>query len=209
MTGRSPYGETAPAASTATVDLNAYAHNLRVVKEMAGQAGLMPIIKADAYGHGLVQVGRKAVECGAAMLGVATVQEGVTLRQAGLTLPIVVLFQPDLFALEAVVQHNLTLVISDVTTAEALGDLARRANRVVPVHCMIDTGMGRQGFDLASAESDIQYLTRISHIDIEGICTHFSQAQKKDDDYTLNQIRLFRNAASPMKRCTPATAPAS
>jgi alanine racemase len=60
--------------------------------------------------------------------------------------------------------------------------------------------MGRQGFDLASAESDIQYLTRISHIDIEGICTHFSQAQKKDDDYTLNQIRLFRNAAKQLER---------
>lgn len=189
------------APSTATIDLDAYAHNLRSVREMAGaDAKIMAVVKANAYGHGLAQVARKAAASGAAMIGVAMVEEGIALREAGVTIPVVVLFQPDVTALDAVVEHNLTLILSDVVTAEALGDVARKANRVVQVHCMIDTGMGRQGFAPESAESDIQYLTRISHIDIEGICTHFAQANRRDDEFTLNQIKVFRGIAKQLER---------
>lgn len=189
------------AASTAIIDLDAYAHNLRVVRELAGPgAAVMAVVKANAYGHGLVPVGKKAAAYGAAMLGVAMVEEGVALREAGIRVPIAVLFQPDADALDAVVEHNLTLIVSDVATAEALGEVARRANRVVPVHCMLDTGMGRQGFDAATAETEILRVTRFSHIDIEGICTHFAQANKRDDEYTQNQIRVFRNVAKQLER---------
>jgi len=189
------------APSFATVDLDAYAHNLRAVRDFAGPgAKLMAVVKANAYGHGLVPVARKAVAAGAAMLGVATVEEGMALREAGITAPVVLLFQPGTDALTAVVEHNLTLVIADRATAENLGDIARRANRVVPVHCQIDSGMGRQGFDIETAATEIQFLTRISHIDIEGLCTHFPIANKKDDEFTLNQVRAFRNVAKQLER---------
>src|SRR5690606_15424491 len=82
--------------------------------------------------------------------------------------------------------------ISDVATAELLGDLAHRANKVVSVHCKIDTGMGRQGFSQETAAQDIQFITRISHIDIEGLLTHFPSANLPEDPYTYNQIKIFR-----------------
>jgi alanine racemase len=189
------------APSFATIDLDAYAHNLRVVRDLSGpDAKILAVVKANAYGHGLVPVARKAVATGAAMLGVATVDEGVTLRDAGITAPVVVLFQPAIDALPAVVEYGLTLVLADRDTAEHLGEIARKANRVVPVHCQIDSGMGRQGFDIESAANDIQFLTRISHIDIEGLCTHFPIANKKDDEFTLNQVRAFKNVAKQLER---------
>jgi len=79
-----------------------------------------------------------------------------------------------------------------VATAETLGEMAHRTNRVVRVHCQVDSGMGRQGFNLETAAQDIQFLTRISHIDIEGIATHFPSAEKPDEPFTYNQIKQFK-----------------
>lgn len=187
--------------SKAIIDLQAYAHNVATVQALCGNAcGVMAIVKANAYGHGAAPLARAAIACGARMLGVATVDEGIELRKAGIESPILVLFQPAADALPAVVEYRLTLMIADVGIAEALGTLAQRANRVVPVHCIVDTGMGRQGFDLERAAIDIQYLTRISHIDIEGIATHFPVADRVDDTFTLEQIRSFKQLLRTLER---------
>lgn len=179
--------------SRAIIDLNAYANNMAVVQQLIGaHGGIIAVIKANAYGHGLLPIARAALAHGARMLGVATVDEGITLREAGLDAPILVLFQPDPEGLPDVIEHRLTLMIADVATAELLGELAHRNNRVVQVHCQVDSGMGRQGFALETAASEIQYLTRISHIDIEGIATHFPSAEIADDGFTYGQIRSFK-----------------
>src|SRR5690606_16888592 len=152
-------------ASRAIIDCAAYRHNLDVVRQLVGPtAKVMAVVKSDAYGHGMIPMAEQAVRWGVSMLGVATVEEGVRLRRAGIR-------QTDWEALPAVIEHRLTLAISDVATAELLGDLAHRANKVVSVHCKIDTGMGRQGFSQETAAQDIQFITRISHIDIEGLLT--------------------------------------
>jgi len=189
------------ALSRAMIDLDAYAHNLKVVRERIGAGpAIMAVIKANAYGHGSAPIARKALASGASMLGVATIEEGIALRAAGIEGPVVVLFQPPADALEAVVEHGLTLVVADVPTAEQLGRIAQRAGRLVKVHCQIDSGMGRQGFDIGSAVSEIQFLTRISHIDIEGVCTHFPTADKPDDEFTMNQFKAFRGALRQLER---------
>ncbi|MCF6285489.1 MAG: alanine racemase [Candidatus Hydrogenedentes bacterium] len=180
--------------SQAIVDLAAYEHNLSVVRSLIGpKCGIMAVVKADAYGLGAVAVARRALKFGAAMLGVATVNEGIELRESDIDVPILLLMQADHDALAPVIKHNLTLMLSDVKTAEVLGDMARKANTVVPVHCMVDTGMGRQGFAIETAAEDIQYLTRISHIDIEGIATHFPVASRANDDFTYGQIKVFKH----------------
>lgn len=180
--------------SRAIVDLNAYCHNLEVVRRfIGGQTDIIAVVKANAYGHGLIAIARKAVDCGIAMLGVATVDEGLQLRDAGIDAAILVMVQPDTGALSLALEGRLTVMTSDVPTTERLGELAHRANRVVPVHCMIDSGMGRQGFSLDSADDDLQYLTRISHIDIEGIATHFPVADHAENAFTYNQIKLFKH----------------
>jgi alanine racemase len=179
--------------SRAIIDLGAYRHNLGAVRSYIGdKARIIAIVKADAYGHGLVPIAQQAAQEKVAMIGVATVEEGLHLREAGIETPILVLFQPDSDALGAIIEHRLTLMIADAATAELLGEMAHRVNRVVRVHCQVDSGMGRQGFALETAAQDIQYLTRISHIDIEGIATHFPTAEKPEDPFTYNQIKTFK-----------------
>ncbi|HIJ72648.1 MAG TPA: alanine racemase [Candidatus Hydrogenedentes bacterium] len=177
----------------AIVDLAAYSHNLSVVQRLIPRnCAIQAVVKADGYGHGAIPVARRAVEYGVEMLGVATVNEGIALREAGITAPILVLGQPPPDGLIAAVVHDLRLMISDTSAAERVGEHARRANKVLPIHCKIDSGMGRQGFDIDSVTAELEYLTRISNIDIEGIATHFPVADAPDDDFTLNQIRLFK-----------------
>jgi alanine racemase len=179
--------------SRAIIDLSAYAHNLSIVRSLIPpQCGIMAVVKTNAYGLGNVPIARRAVAEGVRMLGVTTVDEGMALRKAGIEAPIVVLVQPHEEALPAVVEHNLRVMVSDVALAERLGELARRTNRVVPVHCKIDTGMGRQGFASDKAIDILRSLTRISPIDIEGIATHFADADGADDAFTAHQVWQFR-----------------
>jgi len=183
------------------VDLNAYAENLQLVRSLIPpDCNIMAIVKANAYGHGLVPVARRALAEGVAMLGVAGVDEAVELREAGVTAPVLVLMQPSLDALPAVVDYNLRVMISDTSTAERLGDLAQKAKKVVPVHCKVDSGMGRQGFEIEQAVRDMMFLTRISNIDIEGIATHFPVADLQNDPFTLNQIKSFKHFLKQLDR---------
>jgi alanine racemase len=189
------------APSRAIIDLSAYKHNLGVVRELIPrQSAVMAVVKANAYGHGAVRIAKAAIEAGVSMLGVASIPEGVELRQAGITAPILVLVHPAESALHAAIEFGLRVMISDVRMAERLGELARRANRVVPVHCKVDTGMGRQGFDPEGLLNDLLHLTRISHIDIEGIATHFPVADQAKEPFTVNQIRRFRHLLRQIQR---------
>jgi alanine racemase len=126
------------------------------------------------------------------MLAVATVAEGLELRDAYPDIPILVLVQPSDDELALAIQNGLHLTLSDLKTAERIGEIARKANRIVDVHCEIDTGMGRQGFQIDVEPKAILKITRISNVDIEGIFTHFPDADRDDSTFTLNQIKIFR-----------------
>ena len=183
--------ETSP--SRAIIDLNAYANNIATVRRFIGaQTQIIAVVKANAYGHGLLPIAQKALTLDVPMLAVATIDEGISLRQAGIDAPILVMVQPEPAALPSIIEFGLRVMLSDIAAAERLGVLALRAKRVVPVHCKVDTGMGRQGFHFDSAPKDIQFLTRISHIDIEGIATHFPVADQPEDAFTYDQIKLFK-----------------
>lgn len=180
-------------ASRAIVDLGAYAHNLGVAQHAAGpRRALAAVIKANGYGLGALPLARRAREAGAAMLAVATMDEGVELRDGGIEGPILILMQPASEALHAAVAYDLTPMLCDLGAGKLLGDLARKAGRVLPVHCMVDTGMNRQGFSLASAARDIPSLARIAHLNIEGIATHFPIAERARDPFTLGQIDALK-----------------
>jgi alanine racemase len=127
------------------------------------------------------------------MLAVATVDEAIQLRQNNITASILVMVQPHEDASPLVIEHNLRLMLSETDGGAALGELARRANKVVPVHCKVDTGMGRAGITMDAVVKTLRYLTRISHIDIEGVATHFPVADVMRDPFTGEQIRQFRH----------------
>jgi alanine racemase len=126
------------------------------------------------------------------MLAVATVAEGVELRNAGIEAPILVLVQAGPEDFEAAIRHKLRLSVSNIDLVEKLGDQARKAASVINVHCEIDTGMSRQGFSVETAAAELRSLTRISHVDIEGIYTHFATAERPEDGFADHQLQLFR-----------------
>jgi alanine racemase len=177
--------------SRIVIDLAQYRQNLEAVRKLTGeQARLAAVVKHNAYGHGFLPMARTAATL-SSMLGVATVDEALALRQAQIETPILVLDSLPHARLGAAIEHRLTVVLSDVGTAEALGELAHRVNRVVRVHCLVNTG-GGFGFAPDSAVEDIQYITRISHIDIEGICTTLGSGSRSDETLVANQLKVFR-----------------
>lgn len=179
--------------STLTVDLHNYSLNLEKIRgRLPNGCDILAVVKANAYGLGAVPTAKRAIEAGVAMLGVATVAEGTELREAGIEAPILVLMQPRQDDLPIAVKDKLRVTLSDLQTAEWLGDIARKAKSVASVHCEIDTGMGRQGFALEEAPQGLSDVTRISNVDIEGVFTHFPSADIAEDPFTENQIRSFR-----------------
>ena len=191
---------TAP-ASCATIDLAAYRNNLtQIRKHLDPATQLLAVVKANAYGHGMLPMARAAVEHGVDMLGVATVEEGIALREEGFPTPILLLFQPTPDTFSAVVEYELTVMLADVSSAEKLGAVANKHNKEVSVHCMIDTGMNRQGIDPEIAFSDVHQITRISHLDLQGLATHFPSADVIEDANTQQQIQHFKEMLSRFER---------
>ncbi len=187
--------------SRVIVDLKAYAYNLGLVKQMIPKdCQIMAVVKANAYGHGATAIAQAAAANGATMLGVASIDEGTELRQAGIDTPILVMLQPAEDCIPEVIKHDFRLMISDLATAEAIGEYARKVNKIVAVHCKVDTGMGRQGVDIGEALSVMHSMTRLSNIDIEGVATHFPVADSPNDPFTSGQVKLFKNLLKQLEK---------
>lgn len=187
------------APSYASVDLSAIRHNFLALQSMAHQqmvAGhhrhmdLITVIKADAYGHGMIEVARVLDECGAKFFGVSNVQEGILLREAGFKQRIL-LFETTFPELAApIVEFDLTPTLCTYELASALNDHARSINKRCDVHLKIDTAMGRLGVPLKGAIDFLQRLQSMDHLALEGVYTHFPSADS-DETLTLRQIKAF------------------
>jgi alanine racemase len=174
------------------VDLEAISHNVRRVAEMVGPAvSVLAVLKADGYGHGMVRVACTALNNGARYLGVASINEGVMLRQSGIDAPILVLgFTPAWQARELVLS-DLSATVFNHEVARALSRAARELNSPVRVHVKVDTGMGRLGLLPGEAIPFVHDLLTLPSLVLEGIFTHFSVADS-DPDYSRWQIGRFR-----------------
>ena len=176
------------------IDLGAIAHNVRRLKELAGDAQLMISLKADAYGHGAIQVAQTALHNGASWLGVACLSEGVALRQAGIAAPILILgFTPAWQARDAL-RHDLTATVFDAEVAQAFSRAALALDRQARVHIKIDTGMGRLGIFPRDAAAFVASLIGLPGLVIEGIFTHLSVADGASEwevAYTAEQLAAF------------------
>jgi len=164
------------------VDLSAIRHNLLEVRKFVGpRVRILSVVKANAYGHGMVPVARALGEAGTDFLGVASVVEGVTLRRQGILQKILVLGQ--LLPEEAplVVQHDLIQAVGDWNGAAALNQAAAAMDRPVAVHLKIDTGMGRYGVWHEEAVSLSRQLAQLPNLKVEGILTHLPMAGQNVD----------------------------
>ena len=177
----------------AIIDLDAIAYNMTNIKSKVGkETGIIGIIKADAYGHGSVEISKVILENGADWLAVAVVDEGINLRKNGIAAPILLLgYTPEL-RLEDVVNNGFIQTVYTYETAKKLSDVAVRLGKTAVIHIKIDTGMGRIGYRVNEASADeIVKISELPNIEVNGMFTHFSTADEKDKNYTLNQYNKF------------------
>ena len=181
----------------AEIDLDILANNMRNIKKLAGNKEVMAVVKADAYGHGALDVAPCLLENGASRLAVAMLTEAVELRNNNITAPIMILGYTPLYLGEELINYDIEQTIYDLDYAKELSSLALSLNKKAKVHIALDTGMGRIGF-LPTDESfkAICEICTLDGLDVIGIFTHFSSSDEKDKDYTqyqFNQIYDFIN----------------
>lgn len=186
--------------TVARVDLEALRFNVGQARRLAGGRDLIAVVKADAYGHGAAAVARALEADGVRRFGVALVEEGRALREAGLRGEILVLGgftpdqAPDLVALE------LSAAIFHHDHAAALDAAAVRAGRVAPIHVKIDTGMGRLGFPVETAAQAVARVAQYPGLRLDGLMTHFADADLADPAYAREQIARFDAVAEAVAR---------
>jgi alanine racemase len=189
---RTPLRQLPPTRPTrAEVDLTAMAHNLGVERAVAPGSRLYAVVKADAYGHGLVPVARWLEQQGVDGLCVALAEEGLTLRASGVTVPILVLSGAYGDAHERVLAAHLTPVIYNYAQAEAFNRVS--SGRPVNVHLKVDTGMGRLGVPVAELPALLDALGALPNLRIDGLMTHLSSADS-DPTFTREQLARFEAA---------------
>lgn len=182
--------------TVAKVNLDNLAFNFHSVKRFIGDGiGFMAVVKADAYGHGAVQIATRLETEGVDWFAVATVEEGVELREGNITAPILVLggFWPGQES--AVLDFDLTPVLFRIDQARSIAAAANDQKSAARAHVKIDTGMGRIGVRLEDVDTFAAKLSTVENLEIEGLMTHFAVADDLDaTDFTNHQITIFKNA---------------
>jgi alanine racemase len=197
----------------AEINLEAYAHNIRELKRITRPpARLMAVVKANGYGHGAVEVAREALQNGAQYLGVARINEAIPLRQAGLEVPILIFgySPPDLAPV--LMDYELTQTVYSLSTASALSEQATRKGEKINIHLKVDSGMGRLGFLLETTNGnphdnaaqnpirEIEAITRLPGLTVEGIFTHFATADSADKSYADLQLDRFMDLLNRLQK---------
>lgn len=182
------------------VDLQAIAHNVRLLKSHAPQSQFLAVVKADGYGHGAVPVARAALAAGATWLAVAIVEEAVELRRAGIGVPILVLGYVPPESVGLAIAHDVRIPLYQPEMARVLAGEARLQGRPARVHIKVDTGMGRIGFQPAQVLPVLQSVQETSGLEIEGIFTHLAVADDPPAVYTQQQLDTFDEVLAALTR---------
>ena len=186
------------------IDLSNLEHNYRALRAMLPQGcRFLGVVKADAYGHGAVQVARRLETLGAEYLAVACLDEALELRQAGITTPILILGYTPTERAEALLDNGITQTVYDVEMARALSDAAAAAGKTLKIHVKADTGMSRLGWlcggeNLSAAVETMAQVCALPGLEAEGIYTHFANADG-DEDYTMLQFARFLDLLEALK----------
>ncbi len=183
----------------ADISLEAIAHNARLLAEMVHPAELCAVVKADAYGHGMIPVARTAVEAGATTLAVALVDEGRQLRKDGIEVPILLLSEPRPYEFAEVVEHRLIPTVYQGEGLAAAAAAATAANQRLPVHLMVDTGMSRVGAPPAQVLMLADAIAERDALELAGVWTHCAVADEPDNPFTAYQIEQFNHLLSRLK----------
>ncbi len=207
----------------AEINLDAVYNNIKAIRGyVKPSAKVLGVVKADAYGHGYLEVAKTLLKGGADALGVAYIDEAIQIRKCGITCPILILGNSRTDNAEALVSNDVMPACYEFSLAKALSDAACRLGKTAKIHIKVDTGMGRVGYrytdDLSDREKSISEILEIAGlpgIEINGIFTHFSVADEDDDEYTELQFQRFceicdelekRGLKIPVKHCANSAA---
>ncbi|HYW19824.1 MAG TPA: alanine racemase [Nodularia sp. (in: cyanobacteria)] len=185
------------------IDLGALSHNVQqLVRFLSPRTQLMAVVKADAYGHGAVTVAQTAVQSGAGWLGVATVPEGIQLREAGLKAPILILgaaYTPE--QIQAIAHWKLQPTLCSPKQALIFSNILETINdgSPLPVHIKLDTGMSRLGTNWQKAVEFVQLVQNLPHLQIASIYSHLATADHLDPTFMHEQHRRFEQAIAQIK----------
>ena len=186
----------------AEINLNAIAHNVREIRRITNpKASLMVAVKANAYGHGIIEVARQALKSGADALGVARIGEGIRLRKAGIDVPVLIFGYTLPSEAARLYEFDLIQTVSSHETARALSHAASALDLKINIHLKVDTGMGRLGLlpdnrraaPADSAVEEVKSIARLSNLKLKGIFTHFATADWSDKSYAEKQFQFFSN----------------
>ena len=185
----------------AEIDLEAIAHNIREVRRLTKpSAQVLAVVKANGYGHGAVEVSKVALSHGATWLGVARITEAAALRRAGIIAPVLVLGYTPPEQGDEVVRNRLSQAVYNYEMAQALSAAAAKRGIKAKLHIKIDTGMGRIGIWAGmDAVAEIISIARIPNVEIEGVFTHFANADG-DTVYTKLQLERFLDTVAALRR---------
>lgn len=177
----------------AVIDLDDICHNIKEIKRVVGQdVKIMPVIKADGYGHGSVPVAKALNEIGVDAFAVAILEEGITLRNNGIRQPIVILGYTAEYQYSSLIQYEIQPTVFCYEMAESLSKIASALGKDAKIHIKIDTGMNRIGFKPTDeALETIKRIFALPNIKIEGIFTHFACADEMDKTSAKDQKRKF------------------
>ncbi len=178
----------------AEVSLSALEQNVAIARERIGEAcRLMAVVKADAYGHGAVPVARHFSELGADAFGVASLDEAMTLREAGIHRPILILGYTPPDCAPVLMEHKLTQTVYDAGMARAFSRAAQGSSQRLKIHVKADTGMSRLGlvWDAARTAEEIREIYRLPGLEPEGLFTHLACSECVDDPFTNEQLARF------------------
>lgn len=173
------------------VDLNAISHNYHTICAHVAPSTVMTVVKANAYGHGLVEIAQHLQALGSRYFGVAFLEEGIKLRKAGITAPILVMGGILGDQIPLFLDHDLTLTASSIEKLIHIEAQAKQRNKRARVHLKIDTGMERIGVHYYNAEKLFKAALNCEYCHIEGIYTHFARADEHDLSYTCLQLKRF------------------
>lgn len=193
--------DTALSRTWAEIDLDAIAGNLRLLLTRTSPgASVMAVVKADGYGHGALEVARTALGAGAAWLGVATADEALALRRAGIVAPLLVLGYTPSSVVAGAVAAGVSLTVFHEDVLESVARAGRRLGQKARVHVKVDTGMGRLGLPPEDVAAFCRLVAAEPWVELEGLFTHFATADSADKTYARQQFERFMGVLDALER---------
>ncbi len=191
----------AQAATHAVIDLDRYMANVRAMRRHVGDGiELMAVVKANAYGHGMVPCARAALDAGASWLAVARIEEGLLLRARGISAPILVIGPPNPMLLRQAIEADVALAVGTPDILHAIAKSAGAAGRSARVHVKVETGLHRYGVERDRVQQLARQIVDDPRIELEGIYTHFASADDLEDGFLDVQLGRFEETWRELRR---------